>query len=89
MLADIYFHYAQWAISEEDRGLANKAIEAAIKNCSLAKKHLEKSTYSIFNASLGRGLASSNSFNIESPEEVQDILIKWLQRQNSETTLHL
>lgn len=84
MLAETYFHYAQWAVSEGDNSLAGKSIEAAIQSCSLAAKHLEKSIYSIYNASLGRGLAFSNSFRIESPEEAQNFLAQWQDSQSLE-----
>lgn len=84
MLAETYFHYAKWAISEGDSKAATKAIDAAIKSCSLAEKHLENSSYSIHNASLGRGLTASNSFNVESPEEAKKLLTQWMESQSSE-----
>ncbi|KTC87196.1 DUF5630 domain-containing protein [Legionella brunensis] len=80
MLVETYFHYAKWAASEGNSDLVIKAIEAAQQNCSLAKKHLEKSTQSIHNASLGRGLAFSNSFNVESPDEAKVLLQQWLEK---------
>lgn len=81
MLAETYFQYAKWAASERDSSLVSKSIEAAIQSCSLAAKHLEKSTYSIHNASLGRGLAFSNSFKKESPEEAKAFLTEWRDNQ--------
>ena len=83
MLAEAYFHYAQWGALEGDHQLAEKAITTAIKSCSLAAQHLDKSTQSIYNASLGRGLAQSNSFKIEKPEEAQALLTEWLANQTS------
>ncbi len=88
MLAEAYFQYAKWAVSERDSSLASKSIAAAIQSCSLAAKHLEKSTYSIHNASLGRGLAFSNSFKIESPEEAKKFLIEWQEGQPLESVNH-
>jgi hypothetical protein len=81
MLAEAYFQYANWAYSQDQTNLAKKSIEAAITSCTLAEKHLEKSAYSIYNASFGRGLALSNSFNIESPQEAKTFLQNWIENQ--------
>ncbi|RUR05321.1 hypothetical protein ELY15_14445 [Legionella sp. km772] len=81
MLAEAYFHYATWAYSQDQTPLAQKSIAAAISACTLAEKHLEKSSYSIHNASLGRGLAVSNSFNLESPLKAKTFLEDWLANQ--------
>ena len=89
MLTECYFHYAKWAVSVRDNRLATRSIDAAIKSCSLAAKHLEKSEYSIYNASLGRGLAFSNSFKIGSPEAAHDFIKQWQANHCSETTLRL
>jgi len=76
MLAEAYFHYAK-LLGQNHDSQARSATNAAIKACEQAEKHLEKSKYSIHNASLGDGLARSNSFGIHLPSEAKDFLQQW------------
>lgn len=82
MLAEAYFHYAQWALREGNAANAKAAIDAALTACDFAEIELERSKYSIHNASLGKGLAASNSFNIEIPSKAKELLENWLKEQS-------
>ncbi len=41
-----------------------KSLDAALKSIKLAEDHMKNSELSIWNASLGRGLGSSNQYGI-------------------------
>ncbi len=88
MLAEAYFHFAQWAIEENEVDLARSAAKSAITACEAAKTHLARSEYSIQNASLGQGLARSNSFGIQSPDEAKILVQNWMDEQLSNTTVY-
>ncbi|CAM2879518.1 Ankyrin repeat protein [Legionella steigerwaltii] len=81
MLAEAYFHYANWAIREDNLSGVSASIEAALRACDLAQTYLDKSQSSIHNASLGQGLAASNSFEISEPLQARALLENWLNEQ--------
>ncbi|STY31291.1 Uncharacterised protein [Legionella wadsworthii] len=74
LLAEAYYRYALFAKNQRDTYTFTKAIEAAISSCNKASKYLEQSKYSIQNASLGKGLAFSNSFGVDSPDDAKNML---------------
>ena len=84
MLAEAYFYYAQWAKEKSNESVSN-AIDAAIIACNFAEKYLEKSQYSIHNASLGRGLETSNSFKINTPSDARQKIMDWWSEQKGST----
>lgn len=71
LLAEAYYRYAIFAKNQKETSTFSKAIEAAMDSCDKASKYLEKSKYSIQNASLGKGLAFSNSFGADSPDNAK------------------
>ncbi|PJE15525.1 DUF5630 domain-containing protein [Legionella sp.] len=83
MLADAYFKYANWAIEQNDFATAKKCIQSAKKSCDEAERFLSRSTYSIHNASLGKGLKTSNSFSLENPEEAKLMIKNWFEEHEA------
>ncbi|AWN73260.1 DUF5630 domain-containing protein [Legionella anisa] len=81
MLAEAYFHYANWAIREDNLKGTSASIDAAIRSCDLAQTYLDESQSSIHNASLGKGLEASNSFEISEPLQAKTLLENWLNDQ--------
>ncbi|WP_238584333.1 DUF5630 domain-containing protein [Legionella gratiana] len=79
LLADAYYQYALWAKDHEHISSFRRSLLSAIASCSSAEKHLEKSQYSIHNASIGRGLGFSNSLGINSPMEAKEVLEEFLE----------
>jgi hypothetical protein len=79
MLAEAYFNYARWTGDISDTNMIRTTIEAAVNACDHAERHLEKSIYSIHNASLGQGLQASNSFKIDNPAHAKEQIQNWLQ----------
>lgn len=71
LLADAYYHYALWKKNNGETAPIRRALQSAIDACSHASKHLDKSQFSIRNASFGNGLGFSNSLGISSPEEAK------------------
>ena len=72
MLADTYIEYAQFTIKDSET--TQKCQQAALKSLSFAEQHMKSSEFSIWNASLGRGLKSSNRYGIADPEEARVII---------------
>ncbi|HHT0594548.1 TPA: DUF5630 domain-containing protein [Legionella anisa] len=81
ILAEAYFHYANWAIREDNKKGTAASIDAAIRSCDLAQTYLDESQSSIHNASLGKGLEASNSFEISEPLQAKTLLENWLNDQ--------
>lgn len=78
LLAEAFYQYAAWAKQEGDQTGYRRSLQAAISSCDKASKFLDVSKFSIYNASFGKGLCSSNSFGIESPEEAKEMLEHFL-----------
>lgn len=78
LLAEAYYQYAQWAQEHESSTTYRRALQAAIASCGNATKYLDKSQYSIHNASFGQGLGFSNSFGLDSPEKAKEVLEEML-----------
>ena len=74
VLAESLGHYALWLIESHQSNKAQKMLNSAFKSLDYAQSTLEASTYSIHNASLGRGLALSNSLSVDAPEAVKHSL---------------
>ncbi|WP_298622196.1 DUF5630 domain-containing protein [uncultured Legionella sp.] len=74
LLSEAFYQYAVWAKQEGDQTGYRKSLQAAISSCEKASKFLNVSKFSIYNASFGKGLCSSNSFSIDSPEEAKEML---------------
>jgi uncharacterized protein DUF5630 len=76
MLAEAYFQYAQWLHQNKSVDEAQEYYQAAIQSCTYAQSTFVASEHAIDDASLGHGLASSNSLKISTPE----IAMAWLQK---------
>ncbi|AUH74027.1 hypothetical protein CAB17_16680 [Legionella sainthelensi] len=80
LLAEAYYQYAQWAQEHESITTYRRALQAAIASCDNATKYLDKSQYSIHNASFGQGLGFSNSFGLDSPAKAKEVLEEMLKQ---------
>lgn len=76
VLAEAYSNYALWLLETNHVGEAKKKLANALSSLEYAGAILESSQYSISNASLGRGLKTSNGLNIDNPEDAKKMLQK-------------
>lgn len=74
VLAEALGHYCAWLFETHQTEEAKKLHEEALKSLDYAASILDESTFSIANASLGRGLMWSNSWGIESPTVAKTFL---------------
>lgn len=74
LLAEAFYRYALWAKEYDKISVFERALQSAITSCDKASKYLEKSEFSIHNASFGKGLSFSNSFNYDCPDDAKRIL---------------
>lgn len=77
MLAEAFFRYAVWMQQVGNLSRAKLAITSSINACMKADQYLSASSFSIHNASLGKGLKASNSFALENPQEAIEFLNVW------------
>jgi tetratricopeptide (TPR) repeat protein len=75
MLAEAHYQYATWYFNRGEVNEAEKKYKSSITACDYADVCLEQSKYSVYNASFGSGLKTSNSFRIETPEEMKLFII--------------
>ncbi len=88
LLAEAFYHYAIYSKNNGEVTGSCRALQSAITACNNATKYIEKSRFSIYNASFGKGLGYSNSFGISSPEEAKIILESMLENISNNTTLY-
>ncbi len=75
ILAEAYSQYALWLLKTNRREKAHGMYNEAVNCFQQAIVILDPSLYSIHNASLGRGLKTSNSFEKENPLDAM-LLVK-------------
>lgn len=75
LLAEAYFRYAFW-LKNSRPDLGQRFCDSFCQTLNLAKSILAKSEHSIWNASLGRGLSVSNSWQEEDPDRLRNILLQ-------------
>ena len=73
MLTEAYIEYAQINM-KNDQETTQKCLDAALKSLQFAGNNMEKSEFAIWNASLGRGLKSSNRYEIVDPDEAKKMI---------------
>ena len=76
MLAEAYFRFSLQLCDEKNLDDGADSYRAALESCALAKDSFAKSKYAIADASLGQGLAASNSLGLTTPHAA----LLWLQK---------
>ncbi|CDZ76571.1 hypothetical protein BN59_00845 [Legionella massiliensis] len=86
MLAEAFFKVTQFYLKTDNWFAACATLQAALNATDKAQEYLDQSKYSIHNASLGRGLAESNSFALDNPIKAQEHMQEWFQEQQRSST---
>ncbi|RMX19126.1 hypothetical protein EAS68_06730 [Legionella jordanis] len=83
MLAEAFLRFADFL--KNDSQLKKKCLNAALEACQHAEAEAENSDKLLFNASLGRGLGHSNSYNFESYEQIRQFISSFNRSSSAES----